>query len=415
MARVLSLALLAVSSYGLAPLEVCSGSAGQGELCAGGSPVILRGSNYIRLNHGHSTFAPESYDRKRYNAAFSQMQHDGYNVVRVFVLGQRIQHANVSSAPFDDAYVSRMIEFVNDAAQHGLYTVVTLERLPDNAYFQRFYKNASHQAVSWNAYMLQKEYHDAWEAYASELAKAMQPGLSHDAENGIILSLQNELFLESDKLPFSDSSISIKCADGKTYAMSDATQRQNAQDNNVNLWVNQLRRAWRSIFKKSLVTVGVFSFQAVHKTGPNGLMCTGKDCRFPGRPYWLSRSELDFLDVHIYQKDGSLQALDPNLDSMEWSGLDKSKPIIMGEFGCLGGLKGNGWYDSARQCAPHVKDLQMSSCSRGFSGWLFWTWDTDTPDEQPEWFSMMDESGAINGILAPIAFPDPCAKSLVAV
>jgi len=228
-------------------------------------------------------------------------------------------------------------------------------------------------------------------------------------------SLQNELFMQSDALPYSDSSRSITCADGKTYAMSDAAQRQEAMDNNVNLWADRGRKAWRAVLARSLVTVGVFSFQAVHKSGPNGLKCSTSDCRFPARPYWLSRSELDFLDVHIYQKDGSQHALESNLKSMEWSGLNKSKPIVMGEFGCLGGLKGGGWYSSAQQCAPHVKDLQMSSCSHGFSGWLFWTWDTDTPDEQPEWFSMVDEKGAINGILAPIAYPDACAKSVAVV
>merc|ERR1712232_732277 len=142
-------------------------------------------------------------------------------------------------------------------------------------------------------------------------------------------------------------------------------------DSNVNLWASRTRKAWKEKLPNSLVTVGVFTYHAVGKLRSNGLICTTADCRFPARPYWLSRSEIDFLDVHIYQADGSLNALTANLNPEEWSSLNTSKAIVMGEFGCLGGLKGGGWYESARVCASHVKDLQVSSCSRGFAGWLF--------------------------------------------
>ena len=67
-----------------------------------------------------------------------------------------------------------------------------------------------------------------------------------------------------------------------------------------------------------MVTVGVFTFNAVQKSGPNGLMLDGcnpaipppdpekhVDCRFPARPLKLVNAGLDYLDVHIYQADGS--------------------------------------------------------------------------------------------------------------
>ena len=64
------------------------------------------------------------------------------------------------------------------------------------------------------------------------------------------------------------------------------------------------------------------------------------DCRFPARPMWLSRSSIDFLDVHIYEKDGTPAALAKNIRTEEWGGINTSKPILMGEFGC-----NDHWYD----------------------------------------------------------------------
>ena len=58
--------------------------------------------------------------------------------------------------------------------------------------------------------------------------------------------------------------------------------------------------------------------------------------------------------------------------------------------------------------APLVVALQASSCTAGFVGWLFWTYDTDTPAEQPQWYSMVDEHDAIGAALAPRDRPDPC-------
>lgn len=81
------------------------------------------------------------------------------------------------------------------------------------------------------------------------------------------------------------------------------------------------------------------------------------------------------------QADGSAGALAANLETEEWSDVQKSVPVIMGEFGC-----NKAWYSSATECAPHVRDLQVSSCAQGFSGWLFWTFDCD---EQPGWYDCL--------------------------
>ena len=104
---------------------------------------------------------------------------------------------------------------------------------------------------------------------------------------------------------------------------------------------------------------------------PNGLLIDGcdqskpprdpekhVDCRFPARPFWLARSGLDFLDVHIYEADGSPKALAANLDTEEWKKIPEKVPIVMGEFGC-----NINWYPNATMCAPNVRQLQISSCA----------------------------------------------------
>ena len=114
---------------------------------------------------------------------------------------------------------------------------------------------------------------------------------------------------------------------------------------------------------------------------------------------------MDFLDVHIYQEDGSPAGLDANLVTEEWSEIQNKTPVIMGEFGCNAN-----WGVNAKTCGPHVRDLQISSCARGFVGWLFWTY--DCAEQTGGWITMMDGGGAIDRVLAPRVNPDPCRRSV---
>ena len=210
--------------------------------------------------------------------------------------------------------------------------------------------------------------------------------------------------------PFSSRNTTVRTiADGKAYAMALPADRQEAADANTNAWAARLRTAIRAHLPSTLVTVGVFTYNAVQKTGPNGCDPLKPpadpekhiDCRFPARPFSLSQAGLDFLDVHIYEADGSLEVLAANLGTEEWEEIPKTKPIVMGEFGC--NIK---WYPNATMCAPNVWQLQISSCAVGFTSWLFWTYDSN--DVQPDWYGMVDDDGAIDSVLAPVKHTDPC-------
>ena len=80
------MALLAGTTHALPALTPCAsatnGASDRWGICAGGSPLSLRGSNYIRLGGStvpgctgyHTTFDAGVYNRSRYIAAFKSMQ-----------------------------------------------------------------------------------------------------------------------------------------------------------------------------------------------------------------------------------------------------------------------------------------------------------------------------------------------------
>ena len=433
----LFLAALA-AAHALPELSSCStaGRGGRSGFCAEGSstPVVLRGANYIRLGGNtigsdtpyHTTFDVGVYNRTRYNLAFTAMRADGYNVNRVF-LDERpdsgIGGPSNATEALDGAWVDRLAQYISDAETHGIYTLVTNSYCPNNAFF----RNASGQLPpspsawrGWNSAFLTPNGHACWIAYATALGAALAARLHPAAQAATLVSLQNEFFLKGDEFPFDARTGTVAMADGHSYNMASASDRQQAADKNTNLWASRCRDALRASLPSTLVTVGVFTFAAVHKPGPNGLLlasCNGGangkaraaaprkvDCRFPARPYWLSRSGLDFLDVHIYQPDGSTAALEANLATEEWSGVANHTPVLMGEFGC-----NESWDLNATTCAPRMRQLQLSSCDQGFVGWLFWTYDS-AEQPPPHWYTLVEDGGAINRVLAPAKNPDPCSS-----
>ena len=306
------------------------------------SPLALRGSNYIRLGGStvpgctgyHTTFDAGMYNRTRYIAAFQSMQSQGYNIARVFLderVGCGIGGTANATEPLDPAWLDRLAQFVSDAEAHGLYTLVTMVYAPSNAFFHNLTaqipQDAAWSAGGWNTNFLTKRGHAAYEKYGSLLAAGLAARLSPAAQQATLVSLQNEFFLNGNQYPFTSHNTTVdSLADGVAYNMALPKDRQQAADANTNSWAAKLRTAIRSHLPSTLVTVGVFTYNAVQKQGPNGLLAPGcdpskppedpekhYDCRFPARPFWLSKAGLDFLDVHIYEADGSPKALQANL------------------------------------------------------------------------------------------------------
>ena len=367
-----------------------------------------------------STFDKDVYNRSRYVKAFDNMKKLGFNVNRVFLdelpnrgIGGFVNASN----PLDSAWLDRLAEYITDADARGIYTVVTMVYVPRNQYFVNF----SHKfpdpgeewsGAGWNAPFLTARGQGMFAEYGAQLASYLSDRLAVDTQNAVIISLQNEFFLYGDQYPFATMGKPVKLADGLTYDMSKPGDRQAAADRNTNLWARRTREQIRAHLPSSLVTVGMFTYWAVYKSGPNGLMHDGcqkdgnltqqVDCRFPARPSILADSSIDFLDVHIYQANGTIAALEENLETEEWDNIKTNIPIMMGEFGC-----NEEWGLNATTCAPSMQQLQISSCSKGFTGWMFWTYDC-SEQPPPHWYTMEEAAGVIGSALSPLQRPDPC-------
>ena len=150
-------------------------------------------------------------------------------------------------------------------------------------------------------------------AYGSALGAALHSRLTPAAEAAVLVSLQNEFFLKGDAYPFNKHDITLKMADGVEYNMNLTADRQQAADANTNLWAERTRAAIRTSLPNTLVTVGVFTFFAVQKAGPNGLILRGCGESTDGSKHGSKHGSTDG------SKDGSKAAAE------EWS---NGRPIF---------------------------------------------------------------------------------------
>lgn len=397
------------------------------------APFVPRGANYVRLVYDHSyavvpyhsTFSPALYDPQAAESALRQMHRDGYNVVRVFIDSGDWDRTNGingtwDAAGLDGAYLDAFADFVRRATEQRVYVLPIVGRTPINAHYRSLAAPADPNLVGWNAMYLHAGERTAKIAYVTDFINALRARIGQALLSTIIAyELENEMHANGDYPPFccdpappytcannpafACTDKVVRTADGLSYDMSDPAQRQQAWDANAVSYANQLTAAIQSVDPEALVTVGMFTYRAVGRSGPQGLLPIpgpGEEPRFPPRPSSLSRySNLSFMDIHIYDADANW-TLDGDLASIEWNSVDPKRPLWMGEFGAF-----KNRYPALTDAAWAMRDLQVSSCARGFSAWLFWTYDTA---EQPELWTLVDSNGVINGVLAPVARPDPC-------
>lgn len=119
------------------------------------------------------------------------------------------------------------------------------------------------------------------------------------------LSLANEAAYFVNSAPFTLNT-TVKTADGGAYDMSKPADRQRMADNNVLHFIKELRHTVDAAgFAKVLMTIGMFTYQAVGKTkaSATGLPVGPGDPRVPFSSVLLSAGKapvLNFLDVHVY-------------------------------------------------------------------------------------------------------------------
>ncbi len=366
-----------------------------------GLKFIPRGNNYIRLAtqqgysgetfNYHSTFNTNLYNPAEVEAALSEMQAQGYNVVRVFIQGSCKDYCLGDPAGgLRDGYIANMVDFLQKAKSLGIYVIITTDGEPGSPYYTSIldttwsndFGGANKNFLTGGGFLLAKEF---WGDLVEEL-------LSQNAPMEVILAyqLRNELFFEANAAPLSYTTGSFETANGKTYNMASDEERQLMMDENLLLWLDQVRSAILGHDPTALVTTGFFWPQAPHpaRIGDPRLIET--------RPV-IWESSLDFIDLHLYP--GWELSLSQYVDNYGMAGMEQ-KPIIMGEYGAA-----RGSFSSDALAARALHDWQVESCQYGFDGWLLWTWDTH---EQTDFYNGLSGLGQIDQALAPANRPDAC-------
>jgi hypothetical protein len=364
-----------------------------------GQKFTPRGNNYIRLADQqsasgetffyHSTFNVGLYDPTRAEQALRQMHADGYNLVRVFMNGNCAPGCIGDPAGgLSDAYVANVVDFLRKAQANDIFVILTTDSEPATPYYIDLLDTTWSQDFGGaNTSYLRGGGILVGRAYLQDFIEALQ---AQDAPFDAIFAyaLRNELFFETNAGPLSLTAGTVSTANGKSYDMASAEDRQRMMDENLLLWIDQIRAAILERDPTALVTVGFFP-----PDQPNP---------WPSAPRYIRthsaiwQSSLDFIDLHPYPGGYGLDKL---VENFGMAGTE-AKPILMGEFGAA-----RSTYASVAATARALHDWQVASCEFGFDGWLLWTWDTD---EQTEFYNGLSDQGQINQVLAPVNRPDPC-------
>jgi hypothetical protein len=352
-----------------------------------------RGFNYIRLRpKWHGTFAPGRYDPARAEAMVQDLARGGFNAVRVFIdpaAGAGVV-ASRSSRGLSKAYLSGFLDFLRRARRHGVYVVASLLALPAceryNAIAGRERRHFGHG----NEMYFDPSMVRAKAQYCADFVAAVRSAGAALPAGLLACELDNETHFFAHAEPFSSRAAAHPWG-GRSYDLRDGNDLQALADEAVVRWADACVEAVRRVDPRVMVSVNVFTFRAVGRSGPGALRRDkSPDRRFPARPLALARSKIDYLDIHFYPfADDTLAA---DLRSIEFDRLAKAcrqagKPLIMGEFGAFK----KAWPTlpaAAEAMTKHLRAVQ----ARGFAGFLYWTYDTD---EQPFLWNARNGKGEI--------------------
>ncbi|MCC7205560.1 MAG: cellulase family glycosylhydrolase [Phycisphaeraceae bacterium] len=345
----------------------------------------FRGANYIRLfpdRAWHATFAPDYYDGQRADDALAEMAKHGMNAVRVFIDHESPQGvvADPATNQLSTQYLDNFADFLSRAQSHGVYVIPSLVYLAATSSNLQVLYTPEPGLQAENIFYLDPGAIAAKAQYAAEFVQEIKnrdPGLLSTV---LAYELENEANMLDNASPFSlTSGLVTNTASGQVYNMALPADKQRMADDNAVVWANASVAAIKDVDPDALVSVNVFTYQAVGRTGPG--FTSGSsfgDHRFPARPLALLDSNIDYLDVHFYPFNDS--TLTGDLASIEYPAVvtkaqAQCTPLVTGEFGAF-----KSTYPTlavaARKMRQHLETLD----SKGFTSQMIWTYDTDEQD-----------------------------------
>ena len=371
-------------------------------------PFFVKGMNYIRLRHGdHATFEaavgsnPAYYDREQAVSMLKNLAENGYNTVRVFIIGRSSRNPGIGghyqeTQGLYGPYMENVMDFLRLARAHGIYVLPTFGdgELPRNRYYRDQVKNL---AGGINAICFTPEGIAAKQQYVVDFLTYIKTRDRSLLDVLLAVQLQNELHVRCDAWPFTQTRDTLRMPNGKSYDMANTEDRQRLMDQGLNHYHNTLVMAIKAVAPELLVCEGVFTLRAVGKTldTHKGVfpMSSG-DKRFPPTATVLGRSHLDFIDMHFYRTRRSEQvseAFPKDMDSMaffseEMDTIRETKPVILGEFGAFRHID-----DSFAGAADNLRDIRDLAIEHHMMGIMMWTYDTF---EQKRLYPAMEDKGA---------------------
>jgi hypothetical protein len=351
-----------------------------------GDRFVPRGVNLIRLSGGgHSTLDVGRFDPGRIETTFSEVSDTGFNMVRIF-LNSRTGGMPGGDDGLSPEYLDNTVDLLRLAKAHGLQVLFTQDWLPESSAWafgsDPLIDNVNAMYLSRGGLETNRRFYREW----------VEGLIERDAPFDALLGyeLRNELYFTELAPPFSLDSGMVTTANEGTYDLSAVGAHRDLLEENLVFWADTMRSEIMALDPTALVTVGFFQ-----PKGPNTSR-VGDD-RLIETSRVIGESTLDFIDLHGYP--GGELDLDQIVENYGLTPVTE-KPILLGEFGAE-----RGPFPTIDDAVRALVDWQTGSCDHGFDGWLLWTWDTD---EQPEFWTGIDEESAIANALSPAVRPDPC-------
>lgn len=325
------------------------------------------------------------YDPLRSETLMRILKSNGFNMVRVFIrTGERdVARTNIRglSGPYDTkgisaAYMDNFIDFLTRAQKYGIYVMPCFceNEMLDNDYFRKMAKGATKQGILFSEDGIKAKQH-----YIGLFLQYIKKKDASLINSLFALTMQNEFAFHSNAAPFNQISDTYTFIDGTSYDMTNDEERRALANAAIQNYYTKMKQAVEANVPGLLVGEGTFSMGAVGKTYDNSkgfrTIEGNRDLRFPMTAVEYLRTDIDFLDFHVYRWGAkgtgedvfnyfaeNMKLLTP--EAKEWM---KSKPIIMGEFGSF-----NEDEATLDEAITFVKELNQAALDFGFKGSAYW-------------------------------------------
>jgi hypothetical protein len=368
---------------------------------------IPRGANYSVLvpvldHYEDRLFAVGVYDHDRTREDFKSLASAGYNTLRIIFDGctsGEVCIGQETGAGLNPDYLDNMVDLMKTAKETGIFVLFASQDLPELGGYQALANQDASQTFSAgrNAQVLTTAGIQAAQLYWTDLLNGL---VERHAPLDVVLGweLQSEAYFPFDEAPFSLETGKVKPANGKTYDLSVAAQKQDLATEGLRFYIDQLRQTILSMDPTGLVTMGFFA-----PDSPN--TWRAEDERYVDTAPLLEDSALDFFDFHADPGMGlSMAELAQNFGL----GGHVSQPILMGETGA------NTWiYPQISEAAIVIQDWAAASCPQGFSGWLYRGYNPSPAGLWDATWGMVDEGNLIFNAISPARQPDACVTTVL--